>query len=244
MEYLADFPEAGLGDVIVHGFQKPERLKEGTEVLLELDDFDETPVLVQGYRGNGTIVVLGTGADREWSNFPVTPAYVCFLHECLPWLTLQDGNWRYLALGQPLVKEIPSSEYAPRVSLITPEGGVVPLALKESEDRKSFLLNVAGSWQPGVYEIRFEKDSGETRSDAFAVNPTPGEGDLVFVDPQGLMEIYPAVEVEDPGASSDEEGSSGRIGDLWYPLFSTVFVLLLLETGLASFFSRARRKSS
>ena len=243
MEYVANFPEAGLGDVIVHGFQKPERLKESAEVLLELDDFDQTPVLIQDYHGNGSIVVLGTGADREWSNFPVTPAYVCFLHECLPWLTMQDGNWRYLALGQPLVKEVPSSEYAPRVSLITPEGGVIPLALKEAEDRKSFLLTVAGSWQPGVYEIRFEKDSGETRSDAFAVNPIAGEGDLIFADLGGLVDIYPAVEEQGPMQSADEEGSKGYFGDLWYPLFSTVFVLLLLESGLASFFSRARRRS-
>ncbi|MAJ28718.1 hypothetical protein CBD41_04810 [bacterium TMED181] len=243
MEYLANFPEAGLGDVIVHGFQKPLRLKEDTEVLLELDDFDQTPVLVQGYRGNGSIVVLGTGADREWSNFPVTPAYVCFLHECLPWLTMQDGSWRYLALGQPLVKEVSSADYAPRVSLITPEGGVVPLALKESEDRKSFLLSVAGSWLPGVYEIRYEKDSGEIRSDAFAVNPTVGEGELVFADISGLAEVYPAVEVEDLESASDREGRGGNIGDLWYPLFSMVLMLLVLETGLASFFSKARRRS-
>lgn len=243
MEYLASFPEAGLGDVVVHGFQKPLQIKEDSQILMELDDFDQTPVLVQDYQGSGSVVVLGTGADREWSNFPVTPAYVCFLHECLPWLTVQDGNWRYLALGQPLVREVPSSDYAPRVSLITPDGGVVPLALKESEDRKSFLLSVAGSWQPGVYEIRYEKESGETRSDAFAVNPASGEGELVFVDCAGLAEVYPAVEEQTAEQSSASESTSGKLGDLWYPLFMAVLALLLLETGLASFFSRARRRS-
>ena len=243
MEYLASFPEAGLGDVVVHGFQKPLQIKEDSQILMELDDFDQTPVLVQDYQGSGSVVVLGTGADREWSNFPVTPAYVCFLHECLPWLTVQDGNWRYLALGQPLVREVPSSDYAPRVSLITPDGGVVPLALKESEDRKSFLLSVAGSWQPGVYEIRYEKESGETRSDAFAVNPASGEGELVFVDCAGLAEVYPAVEEQTAEQASASESTSGKLGDLWYPLFMAVLALLLLETGLASFFSRARRRS-
>ncbi len=243
MEYLASFPEAGLGDVVVHGFQKPLQIKEDSQILMELDDFDQTPVLVQDYQGSGSVVVLGTGADREWSNFPVTPAYVCFLHECLPWLTVQDGNWRYLALGQPLVREVPSADYAPRVSLITPDGGVVPLALKESEDRKSFLLSVAGSWQPGVYEIRYEKESGETRSDAFAVNPASGEGELVFVDCAGLAEVYPAVEEQTAEQASATESTSGKLGDLWYPLFMAVLALLLLETGLASFFSRARRRS-
>ena len=243
MEYLAGDPETGLGDVIVHGFQKPEVFAEGIEVLLELDDFDQTPILVQSSFGKGTVIVLGTGADREWSNFPVTPAYVCFLHESLPWLTVQDGSRKNLALGEPLVQEISSADYAPRISLVTPEGSAVPLALKESEDRKSFLLSVAGSWSPGVYEIRFEKDSGETRSDAFSVNPIKGEGALVFADPDGIVEIYPAVQRGDFLNENESESTSGRKGDLWYPLFSTVLLLLVLETGLASFFSRARKSS-
>jgi len=243
LSYLSGFPEAGMGDVAVHGFRRPLSKVPDTDVLMSLDDFEATPVLVQKSHGRGVVLVLGTGADREWSNFPITPAYVCFLHESLPWLVMHDGGGRNLALGQPWTRKISSEEYAPRITLLTPEGGAVPMALRESEDRVSFDLVVPGRWRPGVYELRFEEDTGETRSDAFSVNSRASEGALVFVDPEEIVSMYPSVKYLDAELSGrDEELSGMGSGDLWYPVFSTVLLLLIVETGLASFFGRARRR--
>lgn len=245
LKYLSGFPEAGLGDVAVHGFRRPLSNVPEEQVLMSLDDFDATPVLVEKSFGQGIVLVLGTGADREWSNFPITPAYVCFIHEVLPWLTMHDGGIRNLALGQPWTRRISSEEYAPRINLLTPEGGAVPLALTEAEDRLSFDLVVPGRWRPGVYELRFEEDTGETRTDAFAVNARASEGALVFVDAEEIASIYPAVKhVDDLSADGDEEFSGVGSGDLWYPAFSMVLVLLFVETGLARFFGRARRRGA
>ncbi|MEC9475511.1 MAG: BatA domain-containing protein [Planctomycetota bacterium] len=243
LSYLSGFPEAGLGDVAIHGFRRPLSKVDEADVLMSLDDFEATPVLVQKSHGQGIVLVMGTGADREWSNFPITPAYVCFLHESLPWLVMHDGGGRNLALGQPWSRKISSEEYAPRINLLTPEGGAVPLALSESEDGMSFDLMVPGRWSPGVYELRFEEDTGETRSDAFSVNGRASEGALVFVDPEELATMYPSVMHRDDEISGlDQELSGIGSGDLWYPVFSTVLLLLIAETGLASFFGRARRR--
>ena len=245
LQYLSGFPEAGLGDVAVHGFRRPLSKIPDADVLMSLDDFEATPVLVQKSHGQGVVLVLGTGADREWSNFPITPAYVCFLHEALPWLTMHDGGGRNLALGQPWTRKISSEEYAPRINLLTPEGGSVPLALREAEDRLSFDLVVPGRWRPGVYELRFEQDTGETRSDAFAVNARASEGALVFVDPEEVASMYPTVKhLDDDAAGGDEESSGVARGDLWYPAFLMVLVLLIVESGLARFFGRARRRGA
>ena len=117
------------------------------------------------------------------------------------------------------------------------------MALRESEDRVSFDLVVPGRWRPGVYELRFEEDTGETRSDAFSVNSRASEGALVFVDPEEIVSMYPSVKYLDAELSGrDEELSGMGSGDLWYPVFSTVLLLLIVETGLASFFGRARRR--
>jgi hypothetical protein len=156
---------------------------------------------------------------------------------------MHDGGGRNLALGQPWTRKISSEEYAPRINLLTPEGGAVPLALRESEDRLSFDLVVPGRWRPGVYELRFEQDTGETRSDAFAVNARASEGALVFLDPEEVASIYPTVKhLDDDAAGGDEKSSGIARGDLWYPAFSMVLVLLILELALAKFFSRARRR--
>lgn len=243
LSYLSGFPEAGLGDVAVHGFRRPLSRISDSNILMSLDDFESTPVLVQKSYEQGVVLVLGTGADREWSNFPITPAYVCFLHESFPWLVMHDGGGRNLALGQPWTRQISAEEYAPRINLLTPEGGAVPLALSESEDGVSFELLVPGRWSPGVYELRFEKDTGETHSDAFAVNGRASEGALVFADPQELAAMYPSVNHQEGQVDGPEDESSGiGSGDLWYPAFSVVLLLLIAETGLASFFGRARRR--
>ena len=91
--------------------------------------------------------------------------------------------------------------------------------------------------------MRFEEDTGETRSDAFSVNGRASEGALVFVDPQELATLYPSVlHQDDELIGLDEESSGIGSGDLWYPVFSAVLLLLIAETGLASFFGRARRR--
>ncbi len=243
LEYLSNFPEAGLGDVAIHGHRRPLSEIPEADVLMTLDDFESTPILVQKVYGKGVVLVFGTGADRGWSNFPIMPAYVCFLHEAMPWLTMRGGGGRNLALGQPWVQQISSEEYAPRITMLTPEGGAVPLALRETEDRKSFDLVVPGRWTPGVYEVRFEKDTGEERSDAFAVNARESEGALVFSDADELVSLYPGmVHQRSLNDGSDESDVASSLGDIWYPLFYIVLGLLVLETVLAYFFGRARRR--
>jgi hypothetical protein len=127
--------------------------------------------------------------------------------------------------------------------MLTPDGGAVPLALRETDDRRSFDLNVAGRWVPGVYEVRFEKDTGEVRSDSFAVNAKASEGALVFADPEEIAAIYPAVVHDDSQLEPGDNNQLGSVlGDLWYPLFWTVLALLVAESSLAYFFGRARRR--
>ena len=93
--------------------------------------------------------------------------------------------------------------------------------------------------------MRFEQDTGETRSDAFAVNARASEGALVFVDPEEVASMYPTVKhLDDDAAGGDEESSGVARGDLWYPAFLMVLVLLIVESGLARFFGRARRRGA
>ena len=91
--------------------------------------------------------------------------------------------------------------------------------------------------------MRFEKDTGEERSDAFAVNARESEGALVFADADELVSLYPGmVHQRSLNDGSDESDVTSSLGDIWYPLFYIVLGLLVLETVLAYFFGRARRR--
>jgi len=243
LEYLADTAEAGIADVAIHGFVRP-RAHEGSTVLMTLDDADRTPALLLKEFGLGATLASITGAGRRWSNFPITPAYLPFLYETLPFLVTRDDTLRNLAIGEPFRRIVPSEEYSARVLLVRPGGDGVPLVLEEREDRKSFDLSVDGQSAPGAYEIRYGGlvDS-VSRSEWFAVNVDPSEGNLAAIPPEELVDIYPwlsmLTEVRED-AEVEEYGS----GDLWMPLLWSVLLLILLESFLARIFGRRRLRGA
>ncbi len=242
LHYLSETPDAGIGDVAVHGFIRPLST-EGSTVLMTLDDPARTPALLERSFGSGSTIAMTTGAGRRWSNFPISPAYVVFLHEALPYLATRDETSRNLAIGEPFRRVVPAEEYAPRVLLVRPTGDGVPVVLEERADHRSFDLRIDGQTLPGAYELRFGGAAEEDgRSDWFAVNADPREGDLTGIDPGELSESYPALKLAETRREIEVADDYGS-GDLWIPLFWTVLGLLIAESALARFFGtrRARR---
>ncbi|HIA27773.1 MAG TPA: VWA domain-containing protein [Planctomycetes bacterium] len=246
MKFLAETPDAGIGDVAVHGYRLLASEVDPEAVLMTLDDFDKTPALVEKQFGKGTVLAFNIGAGRSWSNFPISPAFVCFLFEAMPYLAARSGESRQLALGEPYNRVIDSDEYAPRVLVVTPDGSSVPLALIEREDRRSFDLHVDGRWEPGLFEIRFDRGANSSdafSSDWFAVNVDPREGELIRAPEDLLVDLYPALSLAEH-STQIEEATLGGSGDLWYPIFWVVLFLLVSESLLARSFGRSRRRKS
>ena len=243
LEYLADTPDAGIADVAIHGFIRP-RSTEGSTILMTLDDPGHTPVLLSKRFGRGVTIASTTGAGRQWSNFPITPAYLPFLFESLPYLCTRDETALNLAIGEPFRRVIQSDEYAARVLLVRPSGDGVPVVLEEREDRKSFDLAIDGQTVPGAFEIRYGGvTEGSGRSEWFAVNADPREGNLTRAIPEELVELYSGLSLVEEVREIDISKDYGT-GDLWMPIFWTVLLLLVGESVLARFFGgrRARRK--
>ncbi|MFQ5654885.1 MAG: BatA domain-containing protein, partial [Planctomycetota bacterium] len=229
VRFLASTPEAGLKDVAVHGFLKPSTPVPEASVLIALGDFDRTPALVEKVVGEGVCLTLNIGADRAWSNFPISPAFVCFLYEALPYLATRTAVARTLAVGEPFQRVVPADEFSSRVLLVRPDGDGVPLSLEERPDRRSFDLRVGPQERPGAYEVRFAgmTPDAPSHSDWFVVNADPIEGDLKRVVPAELLELYPGLTL----ARDRREGETGAAlgggdGDLWRPLFWSVLLLL------------------
>ena len=241
MEYLAETPDAGIALVAIHGFLRPGST-EGSEVLMRLDDFSRTPALVAKPFGKGVTIASITGAGRRWSNFPTAPAYLPFLFETLPYLATRDQISRNLAIGEPFRRVVPSEEFRARVLLVRPSGDGVPVVLEERDDKKSFDLSIPGQGSPGAYEIRFGgMTEGAGRSEWFAVNADPSEGNLTAVVAEDVTAVYPTLalvaEVREVEAPEDY-----GTGELWMPIFWAVLTLLIAESALARFFGGRRSR--
>ncbi|MCI0650285.1 MAG: BatA domain-containing protein [Planctomycetes bacterium] len=247
VSYLASTPEAGLSLVRLHGYVSVASQVPASAVLMRLNDFQETPALVERSFGKGSLLVLNTGADRSWSNFAVSPAFLCFLHEALPYLAVRSDVIRNLAINEPFPRVIPSAEYSQRVYLFVPDGDSRPLALRARDDGATFDLEVPGQRQPGIYEIRYGMEAGTAaaRQEWFAVNADPKEGNLTRADVAALSEAYPGPVLgfeEVSKRAEDGAAAAGDRGEIWRTLFWAVLALLVVESVLARWFGAPREK--
>ncbi len=240
VEYLAAEKDSGLELLAVHGYWRPADTAAipSEDILVRLNDVENTPAVVERRFGNGRVISVNMSADRSWSNFPVAPAFLVFLYETIPFLSTPSQTQRNLSIGEPFSRVVATDEYADRVVLFRPDGGGLPLSLEPRPDSKSFDLNVPGQESPGLFEIRYGnlEDGGTSRW--IAVNADSAEGDLTAVPPSELKDFYPTVYVSERGAAAmSDEPLVASTGELWRSLFYAVLALLALESVLARVFS-------
>ncbi len=239
--YLANVPEVGLSLVRIWGYRLVEGEVPEAHVLARLDDFRATPLVVEQGHGEGVAVAINTSSNRDWSNLPITPVFVCLVQELLPYLAVRADVPRILAINEPFQRIVPSSEYAQRLFLFAPDGTSNVLLLKERADGRSFQLDVPGQRQPGSWEIRFggQSDDDAFRAEWFAVNAAPEEGFLLRAEAEELTEAYGAESLSFSRlerAGGGEEESHAESGEIWRSLMWAVLFLLLLESGVARWF--------
>lgn len=247
LRYLAREPRAGMEMVPVHGFVPTQTALPEGSVLMELSDARRSPALVEKFVGTGTVLVLHVGADRNFSELPVSPAYLVFLHETLPYLTARGEVRRNLQIREPFTATIPAERFSSKVSLISSEGSY-PVNLKPIPGESgAFRLDVAAQDRPGMYEVGFggsTAESDKTPSEWFAVNADPREGNLTRVPTEELKDFYPDSELyfidEKREAGTLEAPLPSGSGEFWRTLFWGVLALLALESVLACFFGRGK----
>ncbi|MCA1584239.1 MAG: hypothetical protein LC791_05515 [Acidobacteria bacterium] len=193
--------------------------------------FDDGAAAVVARRvGLGRVVVWSSTLDLGWSDLPLKPVYLPFVHRLVGHLAAYRERPTALTVGQVL--ELPA----------TP-GNRERVALAPSGQR----LPIAGG-QPGVLELR-EQGYYEVRQQGTDVPPTEvvasnvdlAESDLTPIDPQ---EMVAAVGAAGDGvgagpAAAPADDVQERTQRIWWYLLFTGILLLTAETWLAHRLSRA-----
>ena len=203
-----------------------------------LQTADDQPILVCQEIGEGRLLFLATAIDPRWTNFPTKPMFVPLIHETLRGVLGEVGYGRRLGDvvcgDQPLLG--PSWKGATRLT-ITRQPQPIGLDLRRIDGD---LEPVSALVEPGIYAAQ---PSDVDR--LLAVNPDAAGGDTREMDSQQLEKWLSAV-----GTGSwqwlDEAETSQALAvdpsrtDLSWPLLWVVLGLLVLEMGLARWFSYAR----
>jgi hypothetical protein len=190
------------------------------------------PALAESSLLPGRVLLFTSGLDPAWSDFPLTGAFLPFVHETI----------RYLA--QASSKEASSFEIGEGATVwlpALPEGGSVLVRSPLGEERAvapkagpgGFAVELADAREPGFWV--FTSSRGDTLA-AFAVNVPASESDLSRISPNEIESRFAAErsQVLDAGGNLAEQVRQARVGrEIGGRFLWAAALFLLLETAVA-----------
>lgn len=200
-----------------------------TQVLARFDD--GAPALIEKRVGTGRVLLWTSTLDLDWSDLPLKPVFLPFVHRMVRHLAAYRERPTSLTVGQV-------------VELGTATPGKERVALAPSGQRVSMPAGQAGVLElteQGFYEIH-DQNMGADPVEVVASNVDLAESDFTPVDPE---EIATAIGGSGPGApapgqlgATPSDETQERTQRLWWYLLFAGILLLTAETWLAQRLSR------
>jgi hypothetical protein len=191
---------------------------DDARTLLRLSD--GSPLLVEGSKGAGRVLLLATTLDRDWTDLPISPSFLAFLRESIDRATPRGADVVlppvHVGDGVPLA----ALRLGAGASIVAPDG--VETLLPQG------ATAFAGTSRLGAWLVR---DAGQPRA-AFAVVTDPLESDLTRLSPDELA--LATRDATDPGAAI--EGTASDAGG--YPAWKPLLILLVCACAAEAWLAR------
>jgi hypothetical protein len=210
----------------------------GARVALKVGN---DPLVVETRRHRGRVVMVGTGADREWTDWPIHQSYPAVMEKIVLLAASGRSEDRNVRVGQPLDLTLPASAAGAEVAVVWPDRDE---AVRESEvQRRDMKLELDGdvsrvrfspTTRSGTYRVEVGAPLGQVSR--FAANPDPAESDPAKLDAEGLRKSLPGWRFDydsDWRPLKQSASSVGQRGELHRPLLWLMLTLLFVESVLA-----------
>jgi hypothetical protein len=225
---LAAFLEPGFADLGRVRLRAFWTLEPGeTPVLMRASN--GSPLLCEKPFGKGRVLVCAAPCDRDWTDFPINPGYLPWLHTLVGGLAENRAVMQTSPLtGDSIGVPIAVTEDLPRVLVTRPDGS---FGSAEAGTDPAKPLVFRDTTQAGVYTFTPAKDSAKGR--LVAVNLEGYESDLTFrsvrlpFGPQWTL-------VVDPARLADVAQGSRRTARLWDWALYAALIVALAEPWLAN----------
>jgi Aerotolerance regulator N-terminal/von Willebrand factor type A domain len=211
-----------------------------------------SPLLCEKAFGKGRVLLFTSTCDRDWTNFPVRPAFLPWLYRIVGYLAQEPlGREGFYATGDRVPLPVAALEGLAPVQVRKPNGALAqPVAGSDPEHP----LDFTDTKQPGVYSV-YKRDQKDV-AQLFVANLESSESDLTYVDDDvgeeasntspspdsaveaRLKELLPGRPlvsyVPDPAGVADVAVAARRGYRLWDIILVVVLGIALLEPWLAN----------
>lgn len=142
------------------------------------------PAIVEEQRGQGKVVLVTFPADTSWSDWPLKPTFLPFIHQMIVGMMSSHGlETQSVKPGTP-VSMLASEEGLQKVVLTDPTGGESELSIRKEGEGLIHFSTIATN-KLGFHHLKLLGKDG-TKVTAFTVNTDPDESDLERIDVKSI----------------------------------------------------------
>jgi hypothetical protein len=222
------FAGARTGDFSATRFlrYRPLTLRDSAEALAHLDDGGI--LFAERMAGRGRVLAWGSSLDDFWSDFPLQPVYLPFVHGLVRHAAGYDPEPIARTVGQRVALPAGTDGSQPVATVVAPSGA--------RERREAAPAPTLELGEPGFYELLTE---GGTTTRVLAANADRAESELEAWDATELAATLVSRDslATAAAAAATPEEREGR-QRVWWLLLVAAFAVLLLETALGNRISR------
>lgn len=184
--------------------------------------------LGDGRRGDGRVLVSGAPLDNRWSNLPVQPVFVPFVHRVSQYLTGEGARQAWRTVGDVLDLRAVLAETGAAAGVVTVES---PSGRREEIDTRNAEPRVRLD-EAGFYEIR--GFAGEGAAYPVAVNVDRAESDLTRLDTEAFVAASTSGAAGPAPAAASEtltrDERERRQGVWWFLVLGALLILAVEST--------------
>jgi hypothetical protein len=211
-------------------------------VLASFSDRANSPALVEHRFGNGRVLVFGSTASARWHDWPGNPSYPVFVNELCNLLSRASAQDRTARVGASIERVVEPQFLDGSVTLETPRYPEQPaVRLTPQPVGEQMRVRHADAGRAGVYEMTLE-GHGEQRSDVFARNVDPAEGELAKADPAAIAAALgdaPVRLMPNLATAELDLREKGRGKEFWKYVLIALLAVLVVEQTLARRFTHS-----
>ncbi len=190
------------------------------------------PAILERKLGRGSVVLFASSADKDWTDFPLRPAYLPIVRRATQHVTLGRRPRRTIAVHERIL-DLMGLPAGKQVTIRNPRSGVREVTSELAPTKNFAQVEFADTDFAGFYELL--PDGG--RASYFAANTPRKESALDAFTEAGLRARYPNldfrwIERQDDMRRAIEKERIGR--EIWPLFFALVIACLLAESILAA----------